>query len=148
MNYSDLIMEIKKDEGFRAKPYMCPLGFATIGYGTKLPLNKDELASVKNSQNITKEEAATLLYLRLAEMMRTLRESKGKILIQMSENRREVIFNMTYQLGVKGILNFKKMWAALEAGNFAQAADEMKDSKWYHQTPKRAQKLINRMIEG
>jgi hypothetical protein len=35
------------------------------------------------------------------------------------------------------------MWTALEAKDYARAADEMRDSRWYYQTPKRAQKLIN-----
>jgi GH24 family phage-related lysozyme (muramidase) len=60
MSFSDLISEIKKDEGFRAKPYKCSEGFLTIGYGSKLPLNNTELASVKDPNNLTEEEAETM----------------------------------------------------------------------------------------
>jgi hypothetical protein len=49
------------------------------------------------------------MYLRLADMLAELRKHKFDILSNMGEKRREVIFNMTYQLGVKGLLNFKKM---------------------------------------
>ena len=33
---------------------------------------------------------------------------------------------------------FKKMWKALEGGNYGDASDEMLDSRWAAQTPERA----------
>jgi lysozyme len=148
MNYSDLIIEIKKDEGFRAKPYKCSEGFPTIGYGTKLPLNEIEKTFVKNPDNITELEADKLLSFRLEKSIKLLESEAGHIISKLSDARKKVIYNMLYQLGIKGVLNFKKMWTALEAKDFAKAADEMKESRWFNQTPKRAGRLINRMLEG
>jgi lysozyme len=148
MAYSDLIIEIKKDESFRAKPYKCSEGFLTIGYGTKLPLNTYEKTLVKDENSITEFEADGLLKYRLENAIRELNNNKGSTIKTLSERRKEVVYNMVYQLGVKGILGFKKMWLAIEAGNYALAADEMKDSRWYYQTPARAKCLINKMIEG
>ncbi|MDR1461439.1 MAG: glycoside hydrolase family protein [Campylobacteraceae bacterium] len=147
MNYSDLIREVKRDEGFRAKPYKCSEGFLTIGYGTKLPLSKSELANVKDPNNITEFEAEKLLQFRLENAIKELNVVKGDIIKTLNENRKEIIYNMVYQLGTKGLLGFKKMWIALENKDYTCTADEMKNSKWYLQTPKRAQRLINRMIE-
>jgi lysozyme len=148
MAYSDLIREIKKDEGFRAKPYKNILGFWTVGYGTKLPLNHDEKELVKDETNITEFEADSLLKSRLEKAIAELNSIKGLLVNSLSESRREVIYNMCYQLGFNGILGFKKMWQTIETGNYAHASDEMKDSKWYYQTPLRAKKLIDKMIKG
>jgi hypothetical protein len=39
------------------------------------------------------------------------------------------------------------MFAALEKNDFKKAADEMQNSLWFSQTPKRAQRLIERMLK-
>jgi lysozyme len=112
MAYSDLIRQLKKDEEFRAKPYKDILGYETIGYGTKLPLTEHEKTLVLNENNLRESEACMLFIYRLEKAMREL-NNKGSIIKTLSERRKEVICNMLYQLGVKGILNFKKMWRHL-----------------------------------
>ena len=37
-----LIEDIKQEEGFKGTVYKCTEGFDTIGYGTRLPLSKEE----------------------------------------------------------------------------------------------------------
>ncbi|MDR2099272.1 MAG: glycoside hydrolase family protein [Campylobacteraceae bacterium] len=148
MALSDLIKQIKNDEQFRARRYLDSEGYPTIGYGTKLPLSAQEIALVSDPENLTEEEADKLLFSRLSAMMKELNAVKGEVIEKLSDNRKEVIYNMLYQLGVKGLLGFKRMWLALEAGDYAKAADEMKDSKWYYQTPARAKRLIDKMLEG
>jgi lysozyme len=49
---------IKEFEGKRLKPYLCPAGYWTIGYGHVLV--KDEVTAFKDG--ITEEQAETLLY--------------------------------------------------------------------------------------
>ena len=58
----------------------------------------------------------------------------------LSQERQEVLFSLSYQLGTTGLLNFKRMWAAIEAHDFATAAAELLDSKYATQTPNRANK--------
>jgi hypothetical protein len=48
---------------------------------------------------------------------------------------------MTYQMGTSGMLKFKKMIANMKEKNWKGAADEMKDSLWYRQTPGRCERL-------
>jgi lysozyme len=48
---------------------------------------------------------------------------------------------MAYQLGPSGVVAFKKMLAALEAGDRIAAAEAALDSKWATQTPNRAQRV-------
>lgn len=40
------------------------------------------------------------------------------------------------------------MWQALKKGAYEQAALEMKDSRWYAQVGKRADRLIKMMLKG
>ncbi|MDR2081594.1 MAG: hypothetical protein LBP54_06900 [Campylobacteraceae bacterium] len=55
---------------------------------------------------------------------------------------------MLYNMGTKNLLEFRRMWTALERADYAKAADEMKDNRWYYQVGDRAKRLINKMIEG
>jgi lysozyme len=126
----DLIEMLKKHEGFRGMPYKDSLGILTIGYGTKLP--------------ITEEEAELLLKHRLDNKILKLSE-KEPFYLDLPETAQKVIANMAYQLGVGGVLRFKKMWAALKEGNYQKAADEMLESKWAKQTPNRAKELAEIM---
>ena len=128
---SALIEEIKKSEGFVNHVYKDSLGKDTIGYGTLMPLTEDE--------------CELLLVHRLEKMKTSLIDSKY-IVGLLSERRQNVLFEMCYQLGVSGLLNFKNMWKALEENNFEEASNQMLDSKWAKQTYKRAYRLSQKML--
>lgn len=49
--------------------------------------------------------------------------------------------SMAYQLGPAGVMKFKRMLAALAAGDRETAADEALDSTWSRQTPARARRI-------
>lgn len=125
-----LIANIKASEGFAGMSYKDSLGFDTIGFGTKLPL--------------TREEAELILKYRLDNTIKELLRYKPFV-AKMPENKQEILYEMAYQLGVGGLLEFKKMWWALEYFNYNEASKEMLDSLWAKQTPKRARKLAERM---
>ena len=122
----NLVQKIKEHEGFRGDVYKDSLGFNTVGYGTKMP--------------ISKMEATTLLRTRLMKKIDelTLKEPSFNT---MPDDIREVLCEMSYQMGVNGVLKFRKMWKALKEGNYERAADEMLDSRWAKQTPSRAKEL-------
>ena len=54
---------------------------------------------------------------------------------------------MAFNLGETRLRGFRKMWAALEEGNYATAAAEMLDSKWATQVKGRARDLAQLMWE-
>ncbi|MDR0666856.1 MAG: glycoside hydrolase family protein [Campylobacteraceae bacterium] len=138
---SELIKMIKRHEGLRLNSYICPNGYPTIGYGTKLPLSDFEKTNVKNENKITEQEAEFLLKNRLQRAIADINDKKPFIK-NFSKNRKRVIYDMAYQLGVNGLLNFKRMWAALEKSEFKDAAYEMINSKWAKtDSPKRAEEL-------
>lgn len=125
-----LIENIKKSEGFVDHVYQDSLGIDTIGYGTKMPL--------------TEKECELLLVHRLDKLKDEIFDKKS-ITILLPEKRQDVIFEMCYQMGVRGVLNFKKMWKAIEAGDYNEASKQMLDSKWANQTPQRASGLAKIM---
>jgi lysozyme len=59
-----------------------------------------------------------------------------------------VLCDMAFNIGVSGLMQFRKMLAAIEANDFERAADEMKKSKWARQVPVRAAALERMMRTG
>jgi lysozyme len=55
---------------------------------------------------------------------------------------------MRINLGLGGLLSFKKMIKALKENNFEEAANEMENSKWYHQVGRRSDHLVQMMKEN
>jgi len=126
----ELVDSIKKHEGFRGEVYQDHLGFDTVGYGTKMPLSE--------------KEAAVILTMRLNNMIKNL-ELKKPFVYQLPREAQNILSEMAYQLGVVGLLNFRRMWIHLRDHDFHNASVEMLDSKWASQTPSRAYELSLRM---
>ncbi len=124
-----LIDDIKQEEGFKGIVYKCTEGFDTIGYGTRLPLSEKEAEMILEYRlNILKGNLSGSLYM-----------------LDIDKKAWDILYNMVYQMGVKGVLNFKNMIKALEAKDYKRAGDEMLDSKWAKQTPARANRLSKAM---
>ena len=56
-----------------------------------------------------------------------------------------VLVNMAFNISRPRLSKFKNMLAAIEAKDYNKAADEMIDSKWYHQVGRRSQELVEMM---
>lgn len=59
--------------------------------------------------------------------------------------RQGVLTEMVFQLGSEGVRKFSKMLDAIARNDFDGAADEMLNSQWAKQTPRRAQRLADLM---
>jgi lysozyme len=55
---------------------------------------------------------------------------------------------MAYQLGLTGLMKFKRFITAYDNRNYEEAAKEMLDSLWAKQTPNRASELAEQMETG
>ena len=139
MGYNDLKARIKKHEGYRDTIYKDSLGFSTIGYGhlvlqtdryeKGVTYRKKDLEKVFNTDfNTAKSNANQLI--------------EG---LPIHHQAKCVIIEMVFQLGMGGVSKFKKMWKALKQNNYKIASEEMLDSRWAKQTPKRAEELSNVM---
>ena len=59
-----------------------------------------------------------------------------------STSEKELLIEMLFQLGAKGVSKFKKMLYFLNKKQKFMASLEMLDSLWYLQTPERVKNLI------
>lgn len=62
--------------------------------------------------------------------------------------QKRVLVEMIFNMGLKGVMRFQKMLAAIEKGHFHVAAEEMLDSKWAEQCGSRVSLLAEQMREG
>lgn len=67
---------------------------------------------------------------------------------QLNDVRQEVLTNLSFNLGYSRLALFRKFLAAVKSSNFDDAADELKDSKWYGQVKGRGVRLVNAMRTG
>lgn len=133
-NKFDLIKHLKIKEGFRGYQYNDHLGNPTIGYGTLLPLTTDE---------------AELILKHRLEIMRTnLYDATDGRIEELPPRIQKVLLAMAYQLGVYGLMQFKRMWAAIYEHDWQTAYKEALDSRWARQTPKRARQIAYMILEG
>ena len=131
-----LIRLLITHEGLRLKPYRDTRGKLTIGVGRNL-----------DDVGITEEEA---LYLLKNDIKRVLDFLKERLPYWngLTETRKMALVDMCFNLGPGGFLSFKRMLAALERGDYEQAAREMLDSRWARQVGRRAEELAEMMREG
>jgi lysozyme len=130
-----ILQSIMKHEGFESKPYPDPMhgwDVPTFGHGLTY---------------LTKEESEHIVKGRILELYNSLDKSLHFFKNQPIEVR-QVLVEMSYQMGVHGVLNFQNMLAAINEGDYQKAAKEGLDSKWAKQTPSRAKKLMDKMAEA
>jgi len=150
-----LIERIKQHEGFVSKPYIDPL-IATRpeNYNILEP----EMNIIKRNFDklkvtfgygftfITEDEATLVLNSRLHTIRLEL-VSKLSWIQQQPAEVQDVLVEMAYQIGINGLLKFKKTLEYCKDKNYVKMSKEMLDSHWAKQTHNRAKELSN-IIKG
>jgi len=121
--------DLKSDEGWRSKGYLDHLGVPTIGYGFTW-LTKEEGEFLLNNR-------VQLVYSHLSMQIDGFENMPPMV--------QRALINMAYQLGIEGLLKFRKTIQHIKAGRYKEAADEALDSLWAKQTPNRAKRVTNWM---
>lgn len=142
----ELINELKREEGFRASIYQCSEGVDTIGYGFNVAyLTKDEIALNGGFIEPMSEEVATqILNLKVSKLIKAVDEVYSWI-DTLPEVVKIGIYDMIYQLGIKGFGSFVNTQKYLKLLDYSKAIENIKNSKWAKQTPRRANNLIKRL---
>ena len=142
MNFRELKKRIKKNEGFSLKPYKDQLGYLTIGYGHLILPNETYL--LKNKTN--KLQLNSIFD---QDFERALGDYK-RFIKQKHHNRKdkELLIEMTYQMGAKRVLKFKKLISNMQKNKKHLVCFEMMDSLWYTQTPNRVKNLIRAFLKN
>ena len=127
---------IKTNEGFRHYVYRDQLGNRSIGYG--------HLISTKENFSLRKlySKKVLLKFFYIDLRNKIFNFKKNYDYEKLSDNTQEVIIEMIFQMGIKKVLKFKKFYYYIKKKQFYLASLEMIKSRWYQQTPKRADKLI------
>lgn len=149
MNLDLVVADIKRDEGWRefayddgtGKPVVrgdTMRGYVSLGWGFCI--------SADRGRPLPREIADRWLDQIIAETCVALDYRIPWWRTQPGEVQRALV-SMAYQLGVSGLLNFRRMLAALERGDRYEAAVEALDSRWANQTRARAERIAA-MIGG
>lgn len=131
-----MVRQLRLHEGERLKPYRCTAGKLTIGVGRNL-----------EDRGISREESAMLLANDIANEERELLRALPWV-AKLDEVRQRVLLDMSFNLGIVGLLGFKNTLATIQAGEYQRAAAMMLDSKWAGQVGARAERLARMMATG
>jgi lysozyme len=111
------------------------VGNPTIGIGRELSM-----------RGLTEEEIAYLLDNDLADVLKDA--AKFRWFDKLDSVRQNVVLEMLFNLGLTRFLGFKKFIGYMSEQRFTHAAEEMRDSRWYRQVGKRAERLRQMVITG
>jgi len=122
-------------EGRRNFPYQDSVGKTSIGVGRNL-----------DDKGLSDDEIGILLENDINDAVRSA--SSMSYWDSLTPNRQLVVADMVFNMGLRRFKGFIKTNAALERGDWDEAAREMVDSRWFRQTGRRSRKLVAMMIFG
>ena len=144
---TELQEQIKEDlirhEGYVAEIYLCSEGYPTFGIGHLVTENDPEytwpVGTPVEAERIDNafEIDLGIAYSDACALFLNLNTH--------SDNVQRVCVNMAFNLGRTRLSQFKNMIKAVNEGNYRKAADEMIDSRWYHQVGRRSKELVELM---
>ena len=129
----DLIAE----EGRKPSAYQDSLGFWTIGVG--------HLIDDRKGGSLPDAIIDALLDHDIAEHRAQVARELPWVMSR-SQACQDALTNMCFQLGLGGLLGFKSMLAALQAGDYDGAKAHALDSTWARQTPNRAARVVEGFV--
>jgi len=135
-DYATLRLHVKQSEGLRLKPYTDTVGRLSVGYGRNL-----------TDVGISQIEAEMLLDHDLTRAIVDVQAVCPEF-NELDPVRQVVLAEMCFNLGAGRLAGFVKMLAAVEAKDYATAAAEMRNSRWFHQVGARGVRLADAMETG
>jgi lysozyme len=130
-----LIKQLKRHEGYRRLVYECSRGVLTVGIGRNL-----------ESVGISEKEAEYLLKNDIESAIERL--NKHDLLDGHDEVRQAVLINMAFNLGVNGLLKFRKSLNHWRNHEYDEFSKEILNSRWARQVGGRAQELSEQARTG
>lgn len=143
MNISELERELTIDEGCVYEVYLCTENHKTAGIGHKLRPEEPEyhldIGSTVSPARV-QEWFAQDVFDAIAACKRLFDDFD-----MLPEEVQKIAVNMCFNLGPTGYSKFKKHITAINNHDWAEAAAQMQDSRWYHQVGDRSKRLVSRM---
>jgi len=143
MNIEQLKETLKVDEGVVYEIYNDHLGYATFGIG-HLVLDSDPEHGQEVGTPVSEERVDECF----EKDVQTVIEDCKKLHDAWDgypEEVKQIVANMMFNMGLTRLSKFKKHNAALQSGDWKEAAVEGRDSRWYKQVTNRAERLMSRL---
>jgi len=135
----ELKKQLIRDEGVVEHAYQDHLGYWTIGVG--------RLIDKRKGGKLRPNEIEFLLENDITDREQELTK-RIPWFTKLDKARQGVLLNMSFQMGVEGLLGFKNTLKMVETGKYEDAARGMLQSLWARQTPERAKRLSEQMRTG
>jgi lysozyme len=145
MNREEVFETLKVDEGVKYEVYLDHLGLPTFGVG-HLVIEGDEEHGADVGTEVSEERVWECFERDLDVAISECHVLYGEGTFDaFPEEVQQVVVNMMFNMGRPRLSQFKKFNAALEAGDWATAAVEGRDSRWHKQVTNRAERLMTRL---
>ncbi len=159
INRARAIIMFSNEEGRKNRPYDDSEGYLTIGVGHLMDPRKG--GSLPEWAQFELDSAGFLSELSIDRLLEDdMLIAMGHIekllpwALKLDPVRYGVLLDMCFQMGIgnaqkgTGLLGFKNTLAMIQRGDYAAASEGMKHSKWYRQTPNRANRRRAEMLTG
>ena len=143
MDIEKLRDQLKIDEGCVNSVYLDHLNLPTVGIGHLVTEWDDEYGKPVGTE--VSEDRVNELFDQDVQV--TIDECKllYNDFDELPEEAQQIIANMMFNMGRPRLSRFHKMKQAVDARDWAEASNQMKDSRWYNQVTTRADRLVERM---
>ena len=131
--------QLIQHEGVRYAAYQDSLGYWTIGVG--------RLIDARMGGGLSHTEVLFLLDNDIDRCIRDL-DDRFAWFEGLDAIRQRALVDLRFNLGQQGLLGFAKFIAAMGRGDFAAAARELEQSKWYRQVGTRGPILVEMVRTG
>ena len=131
------------DEGQVNEIYKDHLGYPTFGIG-HLVLESDPEYGLEVGTAVSEQRVVSVF----EQDVQTVIEDCKKLHHGWDgypQEVKQIVANMMFNMGLTRLSKFKKHNAALQCGDWKEAAKEGRDSRWYRQVTKRAERLMTRL---
>ena len=143
MNIEQLREQLEVDEGCVYEIYNDHLGYATFGIG-HLVTESDPEQGQSLGTPVSSDRVAETFESDIEKVLRDC-DILYEDFADLPEEAQQVIANMMFNMGRPRLSKFKGMKRGVDSRDWNAAADEMVDSRWYRQVPKRAKRLVRRI---
>jgi lysozyme len=156
LDYESIYSDIRRHEGVRARAYEDSRGVRTIGVGFNLE-EEDAREKIEalglNYESVFRGEQILsdyqINFLMEEDVETAINDATNYVGREnwegLEREGREIIINMAYNLGRNRLSGFVRLREALVNRDYVSAAEEMEDSRWYHQVGNRSRELVERM---
>tara|TARA_R100000808_G_C2155495_1_gene168248 strand:- start:19240 stop:19683 length:444 start_codon:yes stop_codon:yes gene_type:complete len=143
LNIDQLREDLERDEGRVDSIYLDHLGYPTFGIGHLVTEDDPE-----HGQPVDTAVSSDRVESVFEEDVQKVCDDCLVLFpdfYDLPEEMQLVVANMMFNMGRTRLSKFKKFIAAVNESDWMEASAQMKDSRWYNQVTKRAQRLRDRV---